>query len=389
MTPPSVSANFVGATGADSASLRETLRPQVQGFSPYVPGLSIAEIMERHGLAQVIKLASNENPLGASPVVMRRLKDCAGAAFRYPQAGTPRLRKAIAAKLGVTPDMIVPGNGSDEIIDLLIRVRARPEAEHFLAFSPCFSIYTLQSALQGVAARQVPLGADFSFPFEQLASLATPESALAFVTNPDNPSGHAVPAEAICQFVESLPESCIVVVDEAYVDFALPLETYSMLPHLHKYPNVVVLRTFSKCYGLAGLRLGYGVMHPWLADALMRVRLPFSVNLLAEEAGLAALEDDVFYAETLRVVVEGRGQLSRRLTALGCNVQPSLANFLLFRLPAGCALTARQVFEALLARGVIIRPLESYNLPDALRVSVGTAEENSFFLNALEAILGN
>ncbi|WP_460033293.1 histidinol-phosphate transaminase [Megalodesulfovibrio paquesii] len=381
------SAVFPGNVEADL--LEGTLRPQVQAFSPYVAGLSIAEIMERHGLAQVIKLASNENPLGASPVVMRRVCDSAGSAFRYPQAGTPRLRKAIAAKLGVQPEMIVPGNGSDEIIDLLIRVRARPGDEHFLAFSPCFSIYTLQSALQGVEARQVPLRADFSFPFAALADRATEKSALAFVTNPDNPSGHAVLATEICRFVESLPQTCIVVVDEAYVDFALPVDEYSMLPHLAKYPNLVILRTFSKCYGLAGLRLGYGVMHPWLAAALMKVRLPFSVNLLAEEAGLAALEDEIFYTETVRVVVEGRTQLAEGLTRLGCAVQPSLANFLLFRLPAGCTQTARQVFEALLARGVIIRPLNSYNLPDALRVSVGTAEENSMFLAALEAVLGN
>lgn len=369
-------------------ALAARLRPEVQAFSPYVAGLSIAEIMDKYGLSKVIKLASNENPLGTSPVVTKRLQAMAGQSFRYPQAGSPGLRKAIGDKIGVSPEMVVPGNGSDELIDLLIRVRAEPGTDHVLAFSPCFSMYTLQSAFHGVAMRQTHLHEDFTLPFGQLAGLADERSALAFLTNPDNPSGHAATAEAICHFVESLPKTCIVVVDEAYIDFADPVEQYTMLPFLEKYPNLVILRTFSKCYGLAGLRLGYGVMHPWLADILMRVRLPFSVNLLAEEAGFAALEDDIFYQETIRVVAEGREFLSARLKGLGCQVHPSQANFLLFRLPEGCRHTARQIFESLLLKGVIIRPLASYGMPDALRVSIGTAEENHFFLDALEAALG-
>lgn len=367
--------------------LAASLRPEVQAFSPYVPGRSIAETMAQYGLSRVIKLASNENPLGTSPVVTKRLQALAGQSFRYPQAGSPALRNALGKHLGVAPDMIVPGNGSDELIDLLIRVRAHPGRDHVLAFSPCFSIYTLQSAFHGVPMRQSPLHEDFSLPFGQLASLADGNSALAFLTSPDNPSGHAASAESICHFIESLPDTCLVVVDEAYIDFAEPMDQYTMLPYLERYPNLVILRTFSKCYGLAGLRLGYGVMHPWLAETLMRVRLPFSVNLLAEEAGLAALEDTIFYEETVRVVAEGRAFLAARLKAFGCQVHPSQANFLLFRLPECCRLSAAQLYETLLRGGIIIRPLASYGMPDALRVSVGTAEENQAFLAALEAAL--
>ncbi len=359
------------------------VRPEMEGFKPYSPGLSIDEIKKRYGLSRVIKMASNENPLGTSPVVQARLASTGPLAFRYAQAGSPALSEALAGHLGVPASCVVAGNGSDEIIDLLLRVVARPGIDNVVAFRPCFSIYDVQSRLCGVEFRQAPLAADFSFPFDALLSLADENTALVFVTNPDNPSGHACPASALVELAAKLPPRALLVVDEAYVDFAEPLDTFTMLPYFETIPNLVILRTFSKMYGLAGLRLGYGVMPEWLADLLLRVKLPFSVNILAEQAGLAALEDGMFVAETLRVVREGREALTRALTNLGCTVWPSQANFLMF----GPPMDARTLFEELLRKGVIIRPLASYGMPGKLRVSIGNEDENREFLAKTAEVL--
>jgi len=362
---------------------RDTLRPEVLEFTPYSPGLSIDEIKERHGLASVIKLASNENPLGASPLVTRVLARRAESVFRYPQSGNPRLVKAIADFHGIDPARVAPGNGSDEIIDLMLRVKARPGQDNVVAFQPCFSIYRLQARLCGVELRQAPLREDFSFPFEELLGLCDENTALVFVTNPDNPSGHAVKAAELAYLAKALPPRALLVVDEAYVEFAQPEEDYSVLGRLESLPNVAVLRTFSKLYGLAGLRLGFGAMPPWLADYILRVRLPFSVNLLAEAAGMAALEDVHFRRATLETVRSGRDHLHAELTRLGCRPSPSMANFILFTPPAD----AGKLFQALLAKGIIIRPLASYGLPASLRVSIGSEPENKAFIQALEEAL--
>ncbi|GFK95248.1 Histidinol-phosphate aminotransferase [Fundidesulfovibrio magnetotacticus] len=364
---------------------RDTLRPEVLEFTPYSPGLSIDEIRERHGLANVIKLASNENPLGASPLVRRVLARRSESVFRYPQSGNPRLVRAIADFHGVDPARIVPGNGSDEIIDLMLRVKARPGVDNVVAFQPCFSIYRLQAKLCGVEMRQAPLRQDFSFPFEELLALCDENTALVFVTNPDNPSGHAVKAAELAYLAKALPPRALLVVDEAYVEFAEPEEEHSVLGRLDSLPNVAVLRTFSKLHGLAGLRLGFGAMPVWLADYLLRVRLPFSVNLLAEAAGMAALEDNHFRLASLEAVRKGRAYLHAELERLGCRPSPSMANFILFTPPTD----AQGVFQALLARGIIIRPLASYGMPACLRVSIGSDPENRAFVQALEEVLGN
>lgn len=362
---------------------RIVVRPEVAEFKPYAPGLTIDEIQKKYGLTRVIKMASNENPLGVSPVVLERLRRASASAFRYAQAGTPVLTSALAAHLGVLDSCVVAGNGSDEIIDLLLRVVARPGEDNVVAFDPCFSIYGLQSRLCGVEFRQAKLNADFSYPFEKLLALVDEKTALVFVTNPDNPSGHACPAEDLARLSGALPPRALLVVDEAYIDFADPEARYSMLAQFGRLPNLVLLRTFSKLYGLAGLRLGYGIMPEWLADLLLRVKLPFSVNLLAEQAGLAILDDRLFLEETRRVVREGRELLRTRLAELGCVVYPSQANFLMFVPP----MDARQLFEELLRRGVIIRPLASYGMPDKLRVSIGNAEENQEFLDKTTEVL--
>nr|WP_294512770.1 histidinol-phosphate transaminase [uncultured Bilophila sp.] len=362
------------------------MRSLVRGFKPYTAGLSIDEIREKYGLERVIKLASNENPLGTSPLVRHVLETHAGLAFRYPQAGNPRLVKAIAAHHGVSPSRIVVGNGSDEVIDLLFRICAEPGVNNAVAFKPCFGIYTTQAALGGVELRQAPVNADFSFPWDDLLKLVDDKTALVFVTTPDNPSGYTPAAADLERLARALPSTCLLVVDEAYMDFTDDEAKHSLLPRLDEFPNLIVSRTFSKSFGMAGLRLGYAIVPEELADHYWRVRLPFSVNLMAEEAGIAALEDAAFHEETLRVVREGRAWLAVELEKLGCTVYPSQSNFLMFALPEHGP-DAASLFEGLLRRGIILRPLTSYGLPRNLRVSVGTAEENGMLVNAMRELL--
>ncbi|MFK4763970.1 histidinol-phosphate transaminase [Desulfobaculum sp. SPO524] len=369
--------------------LQKTVQPQVPEFKPYSPGLAIEEIQERYGLGRVVKMASNENPLGTSPVVHKALTEHAALAFRYAQAGTPRLCRALAEHLGVPQECVVAGNGSDEIIDLLVRVKARPGRDNIIAFSPCFSMYGLQARLCGVEFRQTSLNPDFSFPWDALVALADENTALCFVTTPDNPSGYTPDVEDLKALARRLPPQCLLVVDEAYMDFVEDPSAHSLMGCLDAFPNVAILRTFSKLYGLAGLRLGYGVMPAWLASYCARVKPPFSVNILAEVAGLAALEDADFVRATRRAVSEGRQYLRAELTEMGFTVHPSQANFLLTEMPAAAPLDAGEFVERLLQRGIIIRPMGSYNMPRSVRISIGSAEENREFIATAKEILAD
>ncbi|MEF2145655.1 MAG: histidinol-phosphate transaminase [Desulfovibrionaceae bacterium] len=362
---------------------RERVRERIKDFKPYKPGLTLEDIREKYGVSSVIKLASNENPLGASPLVLKALGRHAAEVFRYPQNHTPRLTAALAERLGVAEDMVVVGNGSDEIIDMLFRVVAEPGQDNVLCYEHSFSMYRMCAALCGLGYRELPRAQGLRLPLKALAEAADKDTALVIVTSPDNPTGLAATANELAALSRALPEGALLVVDGAYAEFARPEEEYELAGRLGELGNVVLLRTFSKAYGLAGMRLGYGVMPSWLASYMRRARIPFTVNLLAEEAGLAALADEVFQAETLRVVLEGRAYLAERLTALGCEVTPSQANFLMFRPPA----PAEEVFEGLLQRGIIVRPLKSFGLPDHIRVNMGTEQENQAFVRALEELL--
>ncbi len=360
-----------------------SVRDVIRDFSAYVPGKSIEEIRQTYGLKRIIKLASNENALGVSPLVQEVLARRISDVFRYARAASPRLCQKLAEKLRVLPEQIVVGNGSDEIIDLLLRVVPTPGRDNVVMFRPSFSMYELQAKLCGVDIRKVPLEADFHFSFAKMKEQIDENTRLVFVTSPDNPSGYACLACALADFAASLPPKCLLVVDQAYVDFCEPCCDFDMVRFLEKSENIVILRTFSKAYGLAGLRLGYGIMPPMLAEYLLRVKLPFSVNLLAEEAGLAALDDEEFLQKSLSLCKQERTRVSERLRELGAAVFPSQANFCMFR----PSVAAKRVNEELLLRGVIIRPLLSgYDLGEYLRVTFGTVEENDFFLHCCEEI---
>ncbi len=359
------------------------VRPDVMETKPYVPGLTIEEIKEKYGLESVIKLASNENPLGASPVAIEAINRHAPEIFRYPHNGNPRLNKAIAERIGVAQDNIICGNGSDEIIDLLVRVKAEPGRDEVLSYESCFSMYNLMSRLSGINFRQVPREAEHKHPLKAMTAAVTDKTAIVFVTTPDNPTGLTVTAKEVREMAESIPEQTILAIDEAYIDFATPAEEYDMRPLLKEFPNIVLLRTFSKAFGLAGMRVGFGVMSKELTGFINRARPPFTVNLLAEEAAIAVLGDDKFYNETLNVVLRGRKMFTDEIRGMGCEVLSSQANFIMFKPTRD----AEEVFEELLKRGIIVRPLKSFGLGEYIRVNMGNDMENKIFIDTLKELL--
>ncbi len=365
----------------------------LHSFKPYVPGLDINAVKSRFGLERVVKLASNENPLGTSPLVQEAIAQASQNAHLYPSSGNQALCKALAELYSIEQNRIIVGNGSDELIDILIRLTCKPAESNIVAFKPCFGIYSSQAALCNVDLRQAPLNEDLSFPWEKMLALVDDKTAIAFVTSPDNPSGRGILTSEIKALADKLPKSCLLVVDEAYVDLADDEEAFSaknLIKEAAYAENVAVLRTFSKSRGLAGLRLGYGLVPATIADYFWRVRLPFSVSIIAEKAGLASLQDTEFYEKSLHTIRSQRPLLAKALTDLSCTVLPSQANFLMFSLPKEWqekGKKAKDVYEALLERGVIIRPLGSYGFPEHLRVSIGNADDNAFFLSHLKEVL--
>ncbi|CCH49030.1 histidinol-phosphate transaminase [Pseudodesulfovibrio piezophilus] len=361
-----------------------SVRSEILDFDPYTPGLTIEQIRERYGLANVIKLASNENPLGASPVVQKVMAKNLDRIFRYPENNTPKLVTEISKHIGVPRESILVGNGSDEIIDMLFRMKARPGVSNVIGYEHSFAMYRMCAKLAGVEYREVKRGDPFELPLDKLAKAADENTAMVFVTSPDNPTGQAASVEDLSVLAGVLPKDCLLVVDEAYIDFVWPPESYTPVQAYDKFDNLVVLRTFSKAYGLAGLRVGYGILPPKLLGYLKNARIPFTVNLLAEEAAIAALNDDAFYNETLQVVMSGREYFMEALPKIGCKVYPSQANFVMFE-PTKPAQT---VFKSLLKKGIIVRPLGSFGLGKMIRVTIGTEAENKQFIKALGEVLG-
>lgn len=359
-----------------------SVRPEIEGFDPYKPGLTIEQIQAEYGLDTVIKLASNENPLGVSPVVLKTIERNASRTFRYPENHSPRLVAEISKQIGVSEESILVGNGSDEIIDMLFRMKAQP-GNNIICYENCFSMYRMCAKLAGVEYREVPRGHDFELPLDKMAEAVDENTAMVIVTSPDNPTGLAASVEDLTVLAGVLPKDCLLVVDEAYVDFTWPPESYTPVQAYDKFDNLVVLRTFSKAYGLAGLRVGYGILPPKLAALMKNARIPFTVNLMAEDAAIAALQDDTFYNETLSVVMNGRDYFTEELTRLGCKVWPTQANFVMFEPP----MNAMNVFQSLLERGIIVRPLKSFGLPSCIRVNVGTDQENRTFIKVIGEIL--
>jgi len=354
----------------------------IRAIAPYQPGKPISELAREMGLAEkkIVKLASNENPLGISPKAKAAIKRELAELARYPDGNAFQLKAALSRRYGVPQECIVVGNGSNDLLELaagafLAPGRAAVYSQH------AFAVYPLATQARGAQGIVVP-AKNYAHDLEAMLAAITAETRLVFIANPNNPTGTFATGEELENFIANVRRDVAVVVDEAYSEYLPPNLRYDCVALLKKYPNFIVTRTFSKVYGLAGLRVGYGLMHPGVADLLNRVRQPFNVNSLALAAAAAALEDRKFVAKSTKMNRAGLVKLERALKTLGLEFIPSCANFVAFRVSR-----AKTVYEKLLRLGVIVRPLANYDMPDHLRVTVGTPKENEKFLKALRTAL--
>jgi len=353
----------------------------IRSIPLYVPGKPIEELERERGIRHSIKLASNENPLGPSPKALHALRHALAGVHRYPDSAAHELVHKLAARHRLEAGQIVLGNGSDEIISMLARAFLQPGDEAIMP-QPSFQMYEIETLAAAARPVMVPLR-ELRTDLDAMAARVTGRTRIVFVNTPHNPTGSHVTRAELEAFMARLPEGVLLVLDEAYIEFVRDPSGPDSLDYVRNGRLLVGLRTFSKAYGLAGLRIGYGVMPAAVAEVLNRVRSPFNVNLPAQTAAGAALDDDGFLQETLRVVHTGVDYLQAALDDLGLAHRPTQANFLMVRVPG----EGRLFFEALLDRGVIVRPLASYGLPEWIRVSVGRPEENRRFIEALRQVL--
>jgi histidinol-phosphate aminotransferase len=353
------------------------VHPDIAALRPYVPGKPIEELQRELGLARVIKLASNENPLGPSPKALAVINDSAATLHRYPDGGAFRLREALADRWKVTSDHIILGNGSDEILGLLARTFLSPGDEAVMA-DQTFVIYKMEVMAAHGKAVTIPLK-QWRHDLSAMADAITARTRLLFLCNPNNPTGTMVSAEEVARLLARVPEHVVVVFDEAYYEYVRRSDFPDSMTYVKQGRNAIVLRTFSKIYGLAGLRIGYGVTTPEISNLLNRVRPPFNANSIAQCAALAALNDDEHVANSRAVNQAGMEQVVNGLTALGFTPIPSEANFVYFDVGRD----GRQVFDSLLRQGVIVRHIEGR----MIRVTIGQAEDNHIFLGALARVL--
>ncbi len=363
------------------------VNPDIAGLSPYQPGKPMAELTRELGITDIIKLASNENPRGPSDAVRAALAEAAGSLNRYPDGNGFELKQALSARLGVPAECITLGNGSNDVLNLIARMAITPGAAGVVA-EHTFVVHALAITLCGGRRVEVP-ARSYGADLPAMAAAMGEDTAIAFLANPNNPTGTWVSERELVDFLDAVPEHVWVVLDEAYFEY-VELPGYpNGLALLSRYPNLIVTRTFSKIYGLAGLRAGFAVSSREAADLLNRVREPFNVNSLALAGATAALADDAYVAESRRLNREGMAALVAGLDELGLEHIPSAGNFVTVAIPrdAAGASRARAVYEALLRQGVIVRPVAEYGLPDHLRVTVGRWEENARFLESLARVL--
>jgi len=366
---------------AASNPLLEQILPHITQLTPYQAGKPLEELERELGLTDAIKLASNENPLGPSPKALAAVQANLASSHRYPDSHCHYLKTDLAARLGIMPEQLIFGNGSDEILDLLVRALVPPGGE-VLSTTHTFLMYGLITQAVGGVFRPVPLK-KMRVDLKAVARAINEQTRLIILNNPNNPTGTAFYREEWEEFLETVPAKVTVVLDEAYLDFADDPQVPSGLVYLAEDLALVGLRTFSKAYGLAGLRVGYGYGPSQMIDCLNRLRMPFNVNRLAQAAARAALTDTDFLARTLDLVHTGKAELYQGLDRLGLEYLPTQANFILIQLPK----PGREVFQAMLRLGVIIRAMDSYGFPEHIRVNVGLPQENQRFLEALSKVL--
>jgi histidinol-phosphate aminotransferase len=355
--------------------------PGIAELKPYVPGKPIAELERELGIRDSIKLASNENPLGPGMRVKEALSAEMAQLTRYPDGGGFALRQALAARHAVDSSCITLGNGSNDVLDLIARVFLRP-GRGSLFSQYAFAVYPISSQAVG-AKLQVAPAKDYGHDLDAMAALVGPETGVVWIANPNNPTGTWVDADALKAFIAALPDDVICVVDEAYAEYVDEPAYPDASRWLAEFPNLIVTRTFSKAYGLAALRVGYGLSHPDVADLLNRVRQPFNVDSFAQAAALAALQDSEHLQRSVELNRDGLRQLEAGCAELGLEYIPSVGNFITVDLGR----EAGPIDQALLREGVITRPVGNYGLPNHLRISVGLPAENARCLAALKKVL--
>ncbi|MEA2060353.1 MAG: histidinol-phosphate transaminase [Thermodesulfobacteriota bacterium] len=353
----------------------------IKSIKTYVPGKPVGELEREYGISESVKLASNENPCGPSPLAVKAVQDELSRMNRYPDGSACELTGRLAGKFNVKPENIVIGNGSDDLISLLAHAFLPPGSEALMPF-PSFLMYEISVMSAGALPVKVPLNG-FSIDLSTLADHITDKTAMVFLTNPNNPTGSWFSIEEFNEFIKKLPDHVLVIADEAYIEFAGDTKIFNSLARPLSDKRVISLRTFSKAYGLAGLRIGYGVMAPEIADILHRIRQPFNVNALAQTAAAAALEDEGHLEKSLEIIHKGVDFLQKELTAMGLETYPTQANFFLVDVKTDAA----QVFKALLEQGVIVRAMGSYGFNTCLRVNAGLETENLRFIAALKKVL--
>jgi histidinol-phosphate aminotransferase len=356
----------------------------VRDIAPYVPGKPVEELAREFHLdpAGIVKLASNENPRGPGPKALAAIAAAAADVTRYPDGNGFALRSALASRLGVAPECLVLGNGSNDVLELVTQAFLTPGDEAIYA-QHAFAVYPLATHARGAKGVEVP-AKDHGHDLPAMLAAVTPRTRVVFVANPNNPTGTWIGGAAMEAFVANVPREVVVVLDEAYDEYLAPSDRSRSISWIARYPNLIVSRTFSKAYGLAALRVGYGVMDASVADLLNRVRQPFNVNSLAQAAAIAALGDATYVEESALSNREGMRQIEAGLAKLGVAFVPSHGNFLLVNVGDGA-----RVYAALLRDGVIVRPVANYGLPAFLRVTVGLPAENERFLAALGRALGS
>lgn len=360
---------------------RKRVREGVERLVPYPPGKPIEELEREMGIRGSIKLASNENPLGTSPLAVKAVQEHLTRLNRYPDGSGYYLKSKLRDKFDLPPDRIILGNGSNELIELTVRTFLS-EGDHAVQAFPTFLVYEKIVAGAGGRMTSVPLS-DFRIDLDGILNAIRPETRLVFINNPNNPTGSAITRKDMVRFLNQVPGDIVVVLDEAYIEFVTDTDVADGIEVLDGHPSLFVLRTFSKLYGLAGLRIGYGFGQAWMIDYMNRVRQPFNANSLAQAAATAALDDHRFVAETLQTVRDGLAYLYRHLEEMGLEYLPTQTNFFLIKVPRG----GKKIYDSLLRQGVIVRAMDSYGLPDHIRVCVGLPEENRRFIESLRRVL--
>src|SRR5581483_4769991 len=362
--------------------MRPTVPEYIESLKPYVPGKPIEETEREYGVTNVIKLASNENPLGPSPMAVEAMEAAARKVHLYPDGASFYLVRRLAKHLNVEPNEVFVGSGSNEIIELCIRTFTTPDDEALLS-AGSFMMYKVALQSHGRAFREVPMQTGYRYDLKAMAAALTPKTRLVFLANPDNPTGTAFSKGELDAFLAQVPQDTFVVLDEAYFEYVDWAEYPNGLDYFRKHPNVMVLRTYSKIYGLAGVRLGYGVMNSKLAGYLNRTRMPFNLSSIAQAAGVAALDDVEHLRTTRETTHRGLRYLEQELRGLGLDVPTSYANFVFVQLGR----PSQPVYEGLLRKAVITRPVPGSGWPNALRISAGLQSQNERLVKALAEVL--